>query len=323
MLKKIIVTSIVSMLMCSASFAAHVGADVSASAITGVNFAKGTENGTPELDQVMVNLKSDLNEFSELNVNTMISGDTGSLILTEAYVTFEDLIANTTPLPSIVSLKSKFGRQYLDFGSSNVYRTDSTFASRSLATAKFLGSYGSPLRGDGVRSIVGHSALDGLGQISFSTLETLSSSSALGLTGKVFSLAYDNNVAGIDFGVDYLTDLDSDDATTLMGLNASFDYETPMGNSLALSAELYSADYSSNTQTGTTVSALYGLNESVDLGVRYSMLGEHASSADEENAISLLVTRQLGDLAQSKFEYTKLNEADTDTFTASIYVGIH
>lgn len=322
MLKKIIITSIVSMLMCSASFAAHASADVSASAITGVSFETGQEGGTASLDQVRVNLTSEINEFSELKVSTKISS-AGTLSLSEAYVTFEDLIANTTPLPSLVSLKSKFGRQYLDFGSSNVYKTQGTFASRSIAATNFLGSSASPLKGDGLRAIVGHSALDGLGQVSFSVLEAQANSSQVGYDGRFAAFAYDNSVAGIDFGVDYASDFDSDDATTLMGLNASMDYETPMGNSLALSAELFSADYSSNTQTGSSVSAVYGLNESVDLGVRYSMLGEHASSADEENAISLLVTRQLGDLAKSKFEYTKLNEADTDTFTASIYVGIH
>jgi hypothetical protein len=319
MLKKIIVTSILSMLMCSASFAST--ADVSASAITGVSFEKGQEGGTASLDQVRVNLTSEINEFSELKVSTKISS-AGTLSLSEAYVTFDDLIANTTPLPNLVPLKSKFGRQYLDFGSSNVYKTQATFASRSLAATNFLGSSASPLKGDGLRAIVGHSALDGLGQVSFSVLEAQANSSQVGYDGRFAAFAYDNSVAGIDFGVDYASDFDSDDATTLMGLNASMDYETPMGNTVALSAELFSADYSSNTQTGSSVSAVYGLNESVDLGVRYSMIDEH-TTITEENALSLLVTRQLGDSAKSKFEYTKLNEADTDTFTASIYVGIH
>ena len=59
LLKKIIVTSILSMLMCSASFAST--ADVSASAITGVSFEKGQEGGTASLDQVRVNLTSEIN----------------------------------------------------------------------------------------------------------------------------------------------------------------------------------------------------------------------------------------------------------------------
>ena len=256
MLKKIIVTSILSMLMCSASFAST--ADVSASAITGVSFEKGQEGGTASLDQVRVNLTSEINEFSELKVSTKISDDTqgepARLSLSEAYVTFEDLLANTTPLPNLVPLKSKFGRQYLDFGSSNVYKTQATFASRSLAATNFLGSSASPLKGDGLRAIVGHSALDGLGQVSFSVLEAQANSSQVGYDGRFAAFAYDNSVAGIDFGVDYASDFDSDDATTLMGLNASMDYETPMGNTVALSAELFSADYSSNTQTGSSVS---------------------------------------------------------------------
>lgn len=333
MLRKIIVASIASMLMCSASFAEHVSADVSASAITGVTFEKGTEGGTASLDQVNIDLKSDINEFSELNVKSTIMGGSGTLTLKEAYVTFEDFIANTTPLPGYVPLNAKVGRQYVEFGNANNHKISNTFVSRSLASRYFLGSYMSPLKGDGLGAIVELPSLDGLGQLSFTALNGGTSDGKIGVAGlngsKFLSIAYENSVANFDFGLDFVSDFDSDTATSLLGFNASTEVVTPMGNPLDLSANLFNADYNDDTQTGASVSAVYGLNDMVSVGARYSMVSEWGNSDNDNSQVSLLLTRNIGDNAQTKFEYSTYDSDlsggndDYDVFEASVYVGLH